>query len=143
MQIMHYILFCSKNDISSILWIPSSTDVKEIDKYVNNKHSHFYSSIKGLTFTKFTIFYVFIVKLLLLRSEYFFRRFVTWFITILLRNCLYNLHVLIRDYNRLSLFIVIIVTFFDICTLFIFCSGVSPSKGTSPVIISYIVQPNE
>ena len=44
--IMHYILYCSKNDISSILWIPSSTDVKEIDKYISSKHSHFYSSIK-------------------------------------------------------------------------------------------------
>ena len=44
--IMHYILYCSKNDISSILWIPSSSDVKDIDKYVSNKHSHFYSSIK-------------------------------------------------------------------------------------------------
>lgn len=43
---MHYILYCSKNDISSILWIPSSSDVKDIDKYVSNKHSHFYSSIK-------------------------------------------------------------------------------------------------
>lgn len=44
-DIMHYILYCSKNDISSILWIPSSTNVNEIEKYVSCKHSHFYSSI--------------------------------------------------------------------------------------------------
>ena len=44
--VMHHILYCSKNDISSILWIPSSVDIKEIDKNVSEKHSHFYSSIK-------------------------------------------------------------------------------------------------
>ena len=35
--ILYFVLFCSKNDISSILWIPR--DLSTIDNYVQDKHS--------------------------------------------------------------------------------------------------------
>lgn len=41
-SVIHYVLYCSKNDISSILWIP--LDVSKIDNNVSNKHSLFYSN---------------------------------------------------------------------------------------------------
>lgn len=41
--VIHYVLYCSKSDISSILWIPS--DVSKMDNIVSNKHSLFYSNV--------------------------------------------------------------------------------------------------